>query len=375
MMKKIFCIATIILCTSFSMISKPKAATIETPAADSRITYIGRTLTGENGEVSFDWSATSARIAFEGDFLALKASDTRKNYFNVWIDKEPCEEADFIIRTQGSDTTIVIAENLKKGAHKVTVQKRTEGEQGTTTFHSILSHGEILQAEPVRERLIEVVGDSYTCGYGSENSVAKTRFSAETENVNKAYEAVIARYFNADLITIAHSGMGICRNYNEEKKPHLVGYHMIERYTQTFDENKDIIWDAKSVDWKPSITIIYLGANDFSVSVQPHIERYRTKYFKLLQEIKDNYGEDHPILCCASRSNRFLFDYVREVATTCGLKNIRYAAIFPGVQVEDDTELGADSHPNYKAHKKIAHTFIPYVSTLTGWELEDKPIK
>ena len=40
---------------------------------------------------------------------------------------------------------------------------------------------------------------------------------------------------------------------------------------------------------------------------------------------------------------------------------------------EDD--LGASWHPNYKGHKKVASCMIPYISTLTGWEMEEKPYR
>lgn len=355
--------------------AKAPVQPVTTAANDSHITYVARTAVSEDGSVSFDWSNSTVRVAFSGDYLKMKVSDTKKNYYNLWIDKAPTEEADRIITTFGKDSTIVLADKAGKGNHFITLQKRTEGEQGTTTIHSFTSQGPLLQAEPLKERMIEVVGDSYTCGYGSENSISTDRFSPATENVNKAYEAIIARYFDADLMTIAHSGMGISRNYNEEHKPAIQGYHMPERYTQTFDENKEVLWDASKSDWKPAITIIYLGANDFSVSLQPSKSRYIKKYHKLLEEIKANYGENHPILCCASKSDVNLFNYVREAALTSGMKNVHYSAIFPQVDLDDDRELGADQHPNYKAHKKIAHVFIPYVATLTGWDLTGKEIK
>ncbi|MCQ2174656.1 MAG: GDSL-type esterase/lipase family protein [Bacteroidales bacterium] len=372
-MKRILFIAAALFSVAAS--AGNKASEVTTPAADSRVTYIARTAVSEDGSVSFDWSNSTIRVAFRGDFLKMKVSDTRKNWYNVWIDKTPGVEADKVITTFGKDSTVTVAENLGKGNHFITIQKRTEGEQGTTTVHSFTTQGELLRAEPLKERMIEVVGDSYTCGYGSENSVSTDRFSPATENVNKAYEAIIARYFDADLMTIAHSGMGVSRNYNEEHKDAIKGYHMSERYNQTFDENREVTWDASKSDWKPAITIIYLGANDFSVSLQPHKGRFIAKYHKLLREIKANYGEDHPILCCASKSDENLFNYVREAALGSGMKNVHYSAIFPKVDLDDDRELGADMHPNYKAHKKIAHVFIPYVATLAGWELTGRPIE
>ena len=38
--------------------------------------------------------------------------------------------------------------------------------------------------------------------------------------------------------------------------------------------------------------------------------------------------------------------------------------------------LGSQAaHPNYAGHRKMAMLLIPYVSTLTGWEAEIKPIE
>ena len=207
-----------------SIITVPAFAADKTPASDSRITYVGRTLT-QDGDVSFDWSSTYAKINFLGDYLAVRASDTKKDYFNVWIDREMSAEADKVLCINSSDTLLTIvssADFSKKGkkqaSHTVIIQKRTEADQGRTTFHEFLTDKGLLQAAPVKERLIEFVGDSYTCGYGIENSVARNRYTPETQNTSKTYCALLARYFDADFITVSHSGMGICRNYDDRDK-------------------------------------------------------------------------------------------------------------------------------------------------------------
>ena len=169
----------------------------ETTASDSRIGYCGRTVTDSSG-VSFDWSGVSVRIRFTGPYIALTCSDTKANYFNVWVDSGFSEKEDFVIKTSGKDTTIVLAENLGKGEHEILLQKRTEGEQGTVTFHSFITRGEILPAPVHKERLMEFIGDSYTCGYGTESGAATDPFLAETENCNLTYAAIAARYFDSD---------------------------------------------------------------------------------------------------------------------------------------------------------------------------------
>ena len=340
-----------------------------TAASDGRITYVGRTLVSGN-EVSFDWTGTYVRFAFEGEYLALKITDTKKDYFNVWIDRPISGgDADKVVAFEGKDTLIVLydADPLKgkNKSHTLTIQKRTEGEQGKVTVSEVVTHGALLQAEPMKDRFIEFIGDSYTCGYGSENSIFSDKFSPETENQNKAYDAILGRYFDADIHVIAHSGMGINRNYNDK----LRGYTMVERYLNVFDNGFDRVENAPL--WtplvKPDITVIYLGANDFSAGRQPVRSQFVKDYIKLLKEIKDYYGEDHPILCCTSRME--IYDYVSDAVAASGLKKITAVSIVEGISVKE--VLGAGSHPGYPAHRKIAMAFAPYIATLTGWPLRD----
>ncbi|MCI1640745.1 MAG: hypothetical protein LKI42_05675, partial [Bacteroidales bacterium] len=237
-MKRIF-IAFITLsvcvCTITAKPKDVKKACTLTPASDGRITFVGRTsVNGDN--VSFDWSGVYARIDFNGKYVALKAGDTRKDYFNVWLDTPTDSKPDKVIRISSADTTIILFDKAdfiakygkadRKGTqrHEVIIQKRTEGEQGTATFKSIITEGSVLQAAKLKKRQIEFIGDSYTCGYGTEAHSGE-HFTPETENVNYSYAPIVSRYFDADYYIVAHSGMGIARNYNDNVK----GYYMPDR--------------------------------------------------------------------------------------------------------------------------------------------------
>lgn len=366
-MKKSLVLAAVLLAVL------PVAAQNSFPASDSRITYVGRTL-AEGSDVSFDWSATYARVSFEGNFLAVKASDSHKDYYNVWIDKDMCAEADKVIAIDSKEEKLIVLADAqdfpKKGpkTHTVIIQKRTEGEQGKTTFHEFQAKGNLLQAEPLKERYIEFVGDSYTCGYGSENSTFRNRYTPETQNTSKTYAAILARYFGADYVTISHSGQGICRNYDDGGK----GLHQPDRYPMTFDMDRNVKWAGGP---KPAMTMIYLGTNDFSTGRQPTRSEWKRNYMRLLNDIKRYYGEDHPILCVSSKADPMMFDYVREVVEDCGMKNVYYDGFYEKIHLDTEAELGADWHPNYQAHIKLAYALVPYISTITGWEIEAKPLQ
>lgn len=373
-MRRTFLMA-VLLCLSAFL----SAQVVRTPASDPRITYVGRTLvSGE--EVSFDWTGTHIRIAFEGDDLALCLSDTKKDYFNVWIDGEALPEPDFVATFQGDTTVVLCDRELLRNrygkkipkTHTAILGKRTEGEQGKVTVRSVLTSGALLQAEPVRPRVIEFIGDSYTCGYGSENSIATDKFKPETENQHKAYDAILARYFGADAYVVAHSGMGINRNYNDK----LRGYTMVDRYLHVFDNGFDRVedaplWSPDKAPVRPSITVIYLGANDFSAGRQPLRAAFVKDYIRLLKEVKAFYGEDHPILCAASRME--IWDYVQDAVDAAGMKHVACCGFNDKVYAPD--ERGAASHPAYAAHRKLALGMIPYIATLTGWPLEDRPVR
>ena len=249
---KITLLAAALLCIT-SLAAAPKATESTVNASDSKITYIGRTEV-KDGCVSFDWTGVYAKVKFQGNSLSFKVSDTKKNYFNVWIDNSMSSTPDKVITVHGTDTTIVLfsAEELKarfgkdkkaaKAPHQVILQKRTEGEQGTTTIKEFITDGQFLQADAPKARIIEYIGDSYTCGYGTESS-NKERFKPETENQNLTYACAMARYFDADQIVLAHSGMGIARNYNGNVS-YACTINMVDSNKEYFEINN---WQLKEL--------------------------------------------------------------------------------------------------------------------------------
>ena len=365
-----------------------KAETI--PATDNRIVFVGRTAV-EGTQVSFDWTATYFRIAFSGQSLTMRASDLKvgaadeaaaaklHNYYAVWIDSPTSATPHRIIEVTSKDSVIELVDpaylkKSRRSVHEVIVQKRTEGEQGRTTIYEFTADkGQFFPATQLKERQLEFIGDSYTCGYGIDAPTKEEKFSPETENASRSYAAIVSRYFDADYIAVAHSGMGMARNYNSK----FAKWHMPERYLQTFDmdSTQATRWNAADHAFKPAMSIIYLGANDFSVSMQPKYETFRDNYYRIIKQMKANYGEDHPVLCVATKAHEFLGEYVREMAKNCGMKNVHYLVYCPAQHNHTNEDLGADVHPNYNGQKKKAYSIIPYIATITGWGLQDAVVE
>ena len=316
------------------------------------------------------WSGTSFECRFTGGSLAMRVSDTKKNYYNLTVDGRDAG----VVTTFGTDSVVVLAEKLGRGEHTVRMQKRTEGEQGRTTIHAFLLDrgGRLLPAAPAPGRHIEFIGNSLTCGYGTEGLSKDEPFKPQTENCNKAYACIIARYFGADYTLIAHSGRGAARNYGDKNTTSQ--NTMADRIANTFDEAAEPAWDFAASPYRPDLVVINLGSNDFSTLPHPSRDEFAAAYTRILQTLRGAYGDEMPILCVAPRVSEPAFTYIRDLCQSAVVPNLHFAAILPGY-CNDGSELGSSAHPNYAGQRKMAMLLIPYVSTLTGWEAEIKPVE
>lgn len=339
------------------------------PANNEGATYTGRTETKADGSVSYDWTGVYVQTDFTGGYLAIDVSEVGESWHNLFIDGKWVRK--FHI-TGTTPQRIVLAERLGKGTHRLRLQKCSEGERGCTTLHRfILAANGTMKAVERKARMIEVYGDSYTCGYGTESNKATDRFSLDTENCDKAYGCIIARYFDADYALTAHSGMGMVRNYGDKKQ--LSDNTMSTRYTHIYDDHGTIDYHFDA--YRPQLVIINLGTNDFSPVAIPTDEQYVGAYMKMIETIRSHY-EGVKILCVtphsASRYLKSALALLKERVN--GMEGIFMANPLDGM-VTVERDMGADWHPNYQGQKKIAMALIPQISAIMGWELTGKVVE
>ena len=110
-MKKLY---LAIIAFQFSVFSSQlMAETIS--ATDSRVTFVGRSVV-ENGSHRFDWPSTYFRVAFTGKSLSMRVSDSKRNFYAVWVDSPTSAAPTRIVEVQGNDTIIdlILAADVKK---------------------------------------------------------------------------------------------------------------------------------------------------------------------------------------------------------------------------------------------------------------------
>jgi len=332
------------------------------PANSPEVSFTGRVQYLDNGSVRYDWTGVYMQTTFTGGRIAAVLSDEGTSYHNVFVDGQ------WVRKIKVTGTTpqkIVLASGLSKGAHQLRLQKCTEGEFGCTTVKEILVNSSAtLRAVAPTGRFIEFIGDSYTCGYGTESNRAEDPFLLETENCNQAYGCIVARYFGADYALVAHSGQGIVRHWGDSVQ--VSTNSMPERWHRVFDAHGSQAYDFQS--YKPQLVVINLGTNDFSPTAIPTVDQYVDAYVKLISDVKAQYG-DIPVLCVTPHSaSTYLKAALGELRDrTMSMSKVFMANSLDRV-VSDEGDLGASSHPNHRGQNKIAMSLIPQISTMMGWQ-------
>lgn len=231
---------------------------VEYPAATSA-RFFGRTY--RQGErVCFNWSGTGFSFSFTGTEAAARLSGgdriprpEERAYIGVFVDGCPICSARFALDEPERVYTLV--QGLPHGVHTVRVVKQTEIYYGTATVSAILADGPV-EPDAAREKRIEFLGDSITCGYGNLCSRESSEFLTGEENFSLTYAALTCDRLHADPYCVAASGNGIFHDYGCNTVnliPQL--YPCTDRIHQGEEH-----WDFENDDI--AAVVIKLGQND-----------------------------------------------------------------------------------------------------------------
>src|SRR5262245_37584358 len=126
------------------------------------VRYVGRVDTSDPSGGRFAWSGSGVIARFSGTSLGVRFLGYQQ--YTVLIDGVLGPK---LMSIGGG--SVSLATGLAAGPHTVEIYRRTEANQGEAQFLGFdLAGGELLAAPAPRDRRLEVIGDSITCGYGNE---------------------------------------------------------------------------------------------------------------------------------------------------------------------------------------------------------------
>jgi hypothetical protein len=324
-------------------------------AADNKnILLIGRFDLSDKRNPVFMYSGSTIRTIFSGTSVeVMLKDDSLRNMFNVFID-----DSMFILTANKPDGTYLLAQNLENRSHSLEIYRRNEWHGGNTTFKGFnLDRGAKLYKPQMKPRLLEFIGDSYTCGYGNEGKSREEHFRYETENNYLTYGALTARALESEYITVCRSGIGMWQGYGGDTT-----FTMPKVYDQIII-NSSSVWDFKA--HQPQAVVIDLAGNDLSVALDS--AAFVDTYVDFLRRIRKNYKTTQ-IVCLAGPGNTGeewdkWRSYIHSVVKKYGMSD-PYTAYFEFSPFEPN---GSDWHPNVEEHKRMAEELIPFMKTLMNW--------
>jgi lysophospholipase L1-like esterase len=325
------------------------------------VQLMGRFDRADPARPGFGWSGSAMIARFQGTGATLRI-DGSPNQFAVLIDGVLSP----VLKVTSGTTQYALASALVSGTHDVVVWKRTEGNQGSNRFLGLdVIGGPLLASAAAPDRRVEVYGDSITAGYGLDGQGPNCTFSQDTENHYLTYGALTARALNADLHTIAWSGIGMYRNYGSTTAS---ADAMPAVYARTLPTQATSVWAFDS--WQPHAVVINLGTNDASTNGDPGVP-YETAYLDFVRSLRQKYPSTYFVLTIGPMLSGTSLSAIKGhlqmvIQTRLGEGDSQMSLLeFPQQTGADG--YGCDWHPNAATNAKMATLLTAELKTRLGW--------
>ena len=319
----------------------------------------GRYETTKNG-VSFDWSANTLEfdVVAEGDlYLDVAVSNfARDIMLVVYVDGVRGYDFGDYAKVTRDASRVKIAENLQKGFHTIKVVRDMEV-CTSIDVNGIVMNGEICPKPQDKNLMIEVIGDSISCGnaarkYDAEGAQSPDYYSEATET----YAYLTAENLNADVRFVTSSGKSLVKT---------------EGRVSIADEVYDLqcMWRSKTTAYdstnqrKADLVIINLGTND--VRTDATKDAFKAKLKEFAQRVKSlNKANTKVVFVYGMMTGSEAFNAVyKEAAAELGGASAGYYA---ADEMTKCTELGItenryNGHPTADEHKVYAEKLTAYL--------------
>lgn len=307
--------------------------------------------------------------AVSATFSQAAGSDGDGTYVNVVVD----DGAPTVLRVTGTSTTLALASGLGAGSHTIEIEKRTEANFGTLTFHGFTFTGGALLPPPARKtRRIEFISDSTMDGYGVDGDRRTTCAGGvappQYNDARKSAAYLTAKLLDAEHHLVAASGKGVARNENGSTTE-LFG----DLYPRTLPQVPSSTWAFAT--FVPDVVVLSVGGSDFATVGGGNVGlpgNFGAKYAALVADMRARYGAGpHVFLTVWSQIKTY--NNARQVMTSAldGVANPSakvHRFSFPESPDVDANETGCQYHANFAHNQAMAALLAAEIKSKTGWQ-------
>lgn len=345
-------------------------------ADEKYVRVIGRTLFKNNIRY-LNYSCSAVEFTFTG----LKAeavlwtnspslSWESEAWVAVFINDEVVPSKRFALKQE--EATYLLYEGTTQEEVTLRLVKYSEAAHGKVGIKSILLDGEAVpKPTQAKNRKLEFIGDSITCGFGIEGVFEKDAFRTDQENPWEAYAATTARALEAEYHLISWSGIGIISNYTEQDVPNDE-WLMPPLYPYT-DKSMDLLLGNNPEPWdfdqyQPDCIVVNLGTNDTSYTkgIAERVEAFGNRYYDFMQQVR-KVNPNAVILCTLGVMGQDLCGEISRQVERMNLEGDQNIFFLPFEVQKEEDGIATYWHPNITTNKKMAVKLEGKIREIMNW--------
>ncbi len=324
-----------------------EAHTYSTLTSTDLLKIVGRSTKTDKG-ITADWSG--AGIEFKArchGALRITITASLACDFKIFVDdKKPVT-----ISVSAGTRSYRVANNLEKGEHSFRLLKQAAVESSNVgvlcSIDSIEMTGDLLPPPANAPYLVEIIGDSITCGVGSMAENAPNAFGS--------YAYLFAEQMQVDYSIVSISGIGLIKSTSRHNGLTMLQAYSFLNYYRSKTEKYAPTRQADAV-------VINLNTNDKGSMTAAMESDYKAAARQLIQTIREIHGEDVKIIWVYGMMRGYTEGYcdiwADEVLAELGGEAAGYYSRTLPLNTQ-----GVANHPNTKGHQKAAGVLADFFKT------------
>jgi hypothetical protein len=324
------------------------------------VRFLGRVDTSDPSAPRFAWSGSGLVATVNGTKISVKLrSDGSDAFYQPVIDGTPGTR--FSV-TAGTTATQVLGDALPAGDHTVELYRESEGMYGDSVFLGF-ADGTLKGAPAGSGRLVEVIGDSISAGYGNLGNEVHPpwdntcTFSLDTESAYQAYDMKLGRALDAEVSIVARSGWGMYRDLGGSTSGNVPSV-----YADAVGTNATPVW---SFTRKADAVLVNLGTND-SIPGDPG-QPFEDAYVAFLKTVRGHYPAAWIFLTIGPMTSDPMLTTMRTHLASVVSTFADPKVLTIDVPTQDATSTGCDYHPNVNEDQILADALAPAIRSKLGW--------
>lgn len=326
------------------------------PANTPEIRYTGRIDFSDPLRPRFWQPGVYIEWQFEGSDCDMIINDevlwgNSHNYLEVVVDGKARR-----IQTKSHTDTIQVAKGLPPGKHLVMICKNTEAGIGYLQLTGIRCE-KLMTLPPAPTRKMEFIGNSITCGMGSDQTgIACDKGTwYDQHNAYMSYGAITARTLNAQYHLSAVSGIGLMHSCCNMK---VTMPQVFDKINMRVDS---IAWDFKR--YQPDVLTVCLGQND---GIQDSTQ-FCNNYINFLKRLRQYYPATTIICLSSPMADEKLTIAMKKYLTAITNEMQKTDKMIHSFFFSRQYNKGCSWHPSLEEHQQIADELTAFVKKMMKW--------